>query len=189
MIYQDNGRPDLREEIIGREPRFQGALIRVEQWRVRLPDGSPAQREVVKHPGAAAVVAVDAGGFVALVRQHRPAVDELMLELPAGKLDHPGEDPLACAQRELREETGLAAGHWRLLTTMFTTPGFCDERISLYLATGLSEGEARPDTGEFLHVERLPLEEAVSRVLNGEIHDGKTALGLLMAHRVLGDTI
>ena len=179
----------LREQVVGKEPCFDGALIRVEQWRVRLPDGSPARREVVAHPGAAAVVAVDEGGLVTLVRQHRVVVDELMLELPAGKLDHAGEDPLACARRELREETGLSAARWRLLTTMYPTPGFCNERIALYLATGLSQGLARLDAGEFLRVERMPLAEAVNLALAGALRDGKTALGLLMAQRALGDTI
>jgi len=179
----------LREQVVGKEPCFDGALIRVEQWRVRLPDGSPARREVVAHPGAAAVVAVDEGGLVTLVRQHRPVAGELMLEIPAGKLDRPDEDPLLCAQRELREETGLSAAHWRPLTTLYPTPGYCTERIALYLATGLSEGEARPDDGEFLRVERMPLKEAVARVMSGELRDGKTGLGLLMADRALGDTI
>jgi len=183
------GRETLREEILRKEPLFEGALIRVERWQVRLPDGSSAQREVVAHPGAAAVVAVDAFGLVTLVRQHRPVVDELTLEIPAGKLDHPREDPLACARRELLEETGLAAAHWQLLAAVHTTPGFCNERISLYLATGLTQGEARPDADEFLRVERMPLKEAVGRVLGGELCDGKTALGLLMADRILGGTI
>ena len=189
MTDGDDGQSALREEILSREPRFEGALIRVERWRVRLPNGSPALREVVLHPGAAAVVAVDERGLVTLVRQHRPAVGEVMLEIPAGKLDGPGEDPLACAQRELEEETGLVAANWRLLTTLCTTPGFCDERIALYLATGLSQGEARPDDDEFLRVERMPLKEAVDRVLSGDLRDGKTALGLLMASKLLGDTI
>ena len=189
MADGNAGRDALREEIVCKEPRFEGAVIRVESWRVRLPDGSPALREVVVHPGGAAAVAVDAKGMVTLVRQHRPAVDELTLEIPAGKIEHPGEDPLACARRELREEAGLSAAHWRLLTAMRPTPGFCDERITLYLATGLSQGEARPDDGEFVRVERMPLREAVGRVLGGELRDGKTALGLLMADRMLGDTI
>ena len=189
MADQGAGCEALRERILGKEPRFEGALIRVEHWRVRLPDGSPALREVVAHPGGAAVVAVDACGLVTLVRQHRPAVDELMLEIPAGKLEHPHEDPLACARRELLEETGLSAENWRPLTTVCTTPGYCDERVALYLATGLSQGEARPDAGEFLRVERMPLQEAVGRVLSGELRDGKTALGLLMAGSILGDTI
>ena len=189
MTVGDVGDNGLREEILSREPRFQGTLIRVEHWRVRLPNGSPAMREVVVHPGAAAAVAVDDCGLVTLVRQHRPAVGELMLEIPAGKLNHPHEDPLSCAQRELREETGLSAACWRPLTTLCTTPGFCDERIALYLATGLSQGDERPDDDEFLRVERVPLKEAVGRVLSGDLRDGKTALGLLMAGKVLGDTI
>jgi len=189
MADQQAGRDGLREEIVGKEPCFEGRLIRVEQWRVRLPDGSHAYREAVLHPGAAAVVAVDECGLVALVRQHRVVVDEVMLEIPAGKLDHAGEDPLACARRELREETGLSAARWRLLTTMHPAPAFCNERVALYLATGLTEGAARLDEGEFLRVERMPLAEAVSLVLAGALRDGKTALGLLMAQRALGDTI
>lgn len=189
MADESGGRDALREEILCKEPRFEGALIRVEHWRVRLPDGSPALREVVVHPGAAAVVAVDAQGLVTLVAQHRPAVDELTLEIPAGKLSHSGEDPLACARRELLEETGLSAARWRRLTTFHTTPGFCDERIALYLATELTQGEARPDHDEFLRVERMSLRDAVGRVLGGDFRDGKTALGLLMADRILGDTI
>ncbi len=185
MTYGQSGRGALREEIVAKEPRFDGTLIRVEHWQVSLPNGKPALREVVVHPGAAAVIALDDQGLVTLVRQHRPAVDELMLEIPAGKYDHPGEDPLACAQRELLEETGLRAAHWQPLTTMCTTPGFCNERIALFLATGLSQGEAQPDEDEFLRVERMPLEEAVARVMRGELRDGKTALGLLMAQQWL----
>jgi ADP-ribose pyrophosphatase len=175
----------LREEILRKETHFEGRLIRVECWQVRLPDGQTALREIVVHPGAAAVVPVDAQGIVTLVRQHRPAAGALMLEIPAGKLDDPQEDPLACAQRELREETGLAASAWRHLMTVETTPGYCTERIALYLATGLSQGEAHLDDTEFLRVERMPLEEAVARVTRGELNDCKTALGLLMAHRLL----
>jgi len=189
-LKRENAREDaLREEILGKEVRFQGKIIRVENWSVRLPDGNPAQREVVVHPGAAAAVAVDERGMVTLVRQHRPAVGKLMLEIPAGKLDFPQEDPLVCAQRELLEETGLSAGRWRPLTNLYSTPGFCNECIALYLATELTEGEAKPGSDEFLYTERMRLKEAVDRVLAGELRDGKTALGLLMASRVMGDTI
>ncbi len=180
----------IREEVLSEETRFDGVLIRVEHWRVRLPNGKTALREVVRHPGAAAVVPVDAQGIVTLVRQHRPAIGAMTLEIPAGKLDHLGEDPFACAQRELREETGFSAEHWRHLTTVETTPGYCDERIALYLATGLTSGAMQLDADEFLRVERMPLAEAVARVMRGELADAKTALGLLMADRVLsGGTI
>ncbi|MDR3051090.1 MAG: NUDIX hydrolase [Oscillospiraceae bacterium] len=177
---------NLREEVLSRQLRFHGAIIDVAHWQVRLPDGSAALREVVLHPGAAAVVPVDAAGMVTLVRQHRVVLDEVTLEIPAGKLDAPGEDPLACARRELSEETGLTAAHWRHLMTITTTPGFCTERVALYLATGLQAGAAHLDEGEFLRVERMPLDEAVALVMAGRVPDGKTALGLLMASRILG---
>ena len=176
---------EVREVVTGRVRRFDGALIDVEHWQVRLPNGQPALREVVLHRGAAAVVPVDDRGWVALVRQHRVAVDELTLEIPAGKLDEAGEDPLACARRELREETGLCAAHWQHLTTLQTTPGFCTERIAVYLATGLTQGESQPDEDEFVRVERMPLAEAVARVMRGELADAKTVAGLLMAERLL----
>ncbi|HNW87709.1 MAG TPA: NUDIX hydrolase [Candidatus Limiplasma sp.] len=166
----------LRDELV-----FHGALIDVTHMTVRLPNGREALREVVRHKGAAAVVPVDADGFVTLVRQHRVVVDQVTLEIPAGKLDHVGEDPLACAHRELEEETGLRARHMDLLCPMITTPGFCTEKVSIYLATGLSRYHAHLDEDEFLNVVRMPLEEAVSRAMRGELNDGKTSLGLLMA--------
>lgn len=172
---------DIREVPLRDEPVFHGALIDVTHMTVRLPNGREALREVVRHKGAAAVVPVDADGTVTLVRQHRVVVDTVTLEIPAGKLDHAQEDPLACAHRELEEETGLRAESMELLCPMITTPGFCTERVSLYLATGLSPHEAHLDPDEFLRVVRMPLAEAVARVMRGELNDGKTALGLLMA--------
>lgn len=130
---------------------------------------------MVRHKGAAAVVPVDDEGNVYLVRQHRVVVDLMTLEIPAGKLDYVGEDPLACAHRELEEETGLRAGKMEKLTHVVTTPGFCTEQIGLYLATELSQHEDHPDPDEFLHVEKMPLSEAVSRVMSGELCDAKTA--------------
>lgn len=168
-----------------RKTVFDGALIHVDHMQVTLPDGREALREIVVHGGAAAIVPVDGDGNVTLVRQHRVAVDEVMLEIPAGKLDHPGEDPLACAKRELEEETGLAAEHWTLLSPVITTPGFCTERIGLYLATGLSRRKAHLDEDEFLRVVKMPLREAIARVMSGELHDAKSALGLLLAEKHL----
>ena len=160
---------------------FHGALIDVTHMMVQLPNGKEALREVVRHKGAAAVVPVDAEGCVTMVRQHRVVVDQVTLEIPAGKLDHAGEDPLAGAHRELEEETGLRAEHMELLCPMVTSPGFCTEKVSIYLATGLSHHRAHLDEDEFLNAVRLPLEEAVARAMRGELNDGKTALGLLMA--------
>lgn len=173
--------PDLRETPISEETVFNGALIDVAHMQVSLPNGKTALREIVRHKGAAAVVPVDAEGNVYMVRQHRVVIDLMTLEIPAGKLDFVGEDPLACATRELEEETGLRAGKMELLTHVVTTPGFCTEKIGLYLATELSQHEDHPDADEFLHVVKLPLREAVNRVMSGEFRDAKTALGLLMA--------
>ncbi len=176
---------ELLELPIARETVFSGALIHVDHMRVTLPDGREALREIVVHGGAAAIVPVDEEGNVTLVRQHRVAVDEVMLEIPAGKLDHPGEDPLCCAQRELEEETGLRAESWTLLCPAITTPGFCTERIGLYLATGLKPCKPHLDADEFLNVVKMPLSEAIARVISGELHDAKSALGLLLAEKHL----
>ena len=184
-MQQGDGEQGLRETPVSRERIFDGKVIDVEKWTVRLPDGALAPREIVLHGGAAAVVAVDDAGFVTLVRQHRVAVGEVTLEIPAGKLDAPGEDPLVCAKRELEEETGLRAQRWQPLTVLLTTPGFSSERIALYLATGLSAAKAHPDEDEFLDVVRMPLGEAIGRVMRGELCDGKSAVGLLMAGRLL----
>ncbi len=172
---------ELLETYLDGQVVFPGKIIRVEHWHVRLPNGEVALREVACHPGASAIVALDEQGNVILVRQHRIAVGRLTLEIPAGKLDGPDEDPFLCAQRELSEETGLTAAHWQKLTVLETTPGFCNERIHLYLATGLQEGKTHPDEDEFVAVTRMPLSEAVARVMDGSFRDGKTALGLMMA--------
>ena len=114
------------------------------------------------------------------------SIGRVLLEIPAGKLDHTGEDMLAAAKRELEEETGLHAQNWQLLVDMDTTPGFCNEHIGIYLATGLSQHHMHTDEDEFLNVDRVPLSEAVRRVMAGEIHDSKTIAGLMMAWNLLG---
>lgn len=172
---------NLEETVISGEKVFEGKLISVEHWQVRTPGGRTALREIVRHVGAAAVVPLDADGSVTLVQQHRVAMDGSCHEIPAGKKDGPDEDALVCAKRELAEETGLRAREWRFLTTLDTSPGFLTERIGLYLAEGLSQGETNPDEDEYVRLVRMPLEEAVARVMRGEIADSKTVCGLLMA--------
>lgn len=176
---------ELREIPFASETIYDGAILRVEKWQVTCPNGHPAPREIVVHKGAAAVIPVYEDGTTLLVRQHRVSVDRVTLEIPAGKLDSWGEDPCDCAVRELKEETGLCAERFTLLTSLLTTPGFCTEKIAIYLAEGLTQGETDPDEDEFLGLVRMPLDEAVAMVMRGDIRDGKTVAGLLMAQNVL----
>ena len=176
----------LEEVFLSSKEVFNGKLINVEHWQVLLPNGNQALREIVRHRGAAAVVPLDDAGNVTLVRQHRIAVGRFTWEIPAGKLDHAGEDMLSCARRELEEETGLNAESFRLLTVLDTTPGFCNEQIGIYLATGLSQHKMHLDPDEFLHVRAFTLTEAIRMVMSGEIHDSKTIAGLLMAAQLTG---
>ena len=175
----------LREKFLSSEAIYPGKIIRVEKWQVELPNGETAMREIVRHNGASAIVPVDDQGIVTLVRQHRVAIGQCTWEIPAGKLDSPSEDPFAAAKRELEEETGLQAAEWRKLTSIYTTPGFCNEQIAIYLATGLSQRNAHPDEDEFLGLTKMPLSEAVSLCMSGEFRDSKTVIGLLMAQQVL----
>ena len=176
---------ELREIPFSSETIYDGAILRVEKWQVTCPNGHAAPREIVVHKGAAAVIPVYEDGTTLLVRQHRVSVDRVTLEIPAGKLDSWGEDPYDCAVRELKEETGLAAERFTLLTSLLTTPGFCTEKIAIYLAEGLSQGETNPDEDEFLGLVRMPLDEAIAMVMRGDIRDGKTICGLLMAREVI----
>jgi ADP-ribose pyrophosphatase len=162
---------------------FTGRVLEVVVDRVRIPDGREMTWEVVRHPGASAVVPVADDGRVLLVRQSRHTVASRLLEIPAGKLDRKGEDPRACAQRELEEETGYRCRTLHPLGSFLSSPGFSDERIHLFLATGL-EYEGRPggtDEGDDIAVEWLPLVDAVAAVRAGTIEDAKSALGILLA--------
>lgn len=174
----------LTERKLQGKEMFRGHLITVEHWQAEIPGGKNALREIVCHPGASAIVPVDDRGWVTLVWQYRIAMGRMLLEIPAGKKD-PGEDFLYCAKRELKEETGITAENWISLTVINTSPGFLTERIGLFLAMGLQEGEARPDEDEFLRIQKMPLTEAVARVMSGEITDAKTIAGLLMASEYL----
>ena len=144
--------------------------VTLERWGDR-------EREIVEHPGAVAIVAVDDGGCVTLVRQMREAARAELVELPAGTCEE-GEDPLATAKRELREECGLTGGTWRELTSFWTTPGFCRERMTVFVAEGVVAGDADPDEDEEVELVRWPLDELESRL--DEIDDAKTLAGLLL---------
>jgi ADP-ribose pyrophosphatase len=152
---------------------YEGRLIdvTVEQW-------GDHEREIVEHPGAVAIVAVDRDGMVTLVRQLREPARKELVELPAGTLG-PGEEPLEAAKRELEEETGLRGGEWRELAAFWTTPGFCRERMTLFAAEGVEAGGTIAlDVDEEIELERWPLAEVSSRL--GEIEDAKTLAGLLL---------
>lgn len=164
---------------------YDGRVIKLDVLDVTLPNGQAGQREIVRHPGAVAIVALDEERNVLMVRQWRMAADRVMLELPAGTLN-PDEDPLACADRELQEETGCRAGRLERMGAFFVAPGYTTEKIHLFLATNLSESRLPMDDDEFIEVERIPLDDAMRRVVTGEIEDGKTITGLLRAARLYG---
>lgn len=162
-----------------------GHVIKVTVDTVQLPNNRTIDLDLVHHPGAAAVVPVTAEGDVVLVRQYRYATGDFLLEIPAGKRDG-DEAPEACAARELEEETGFRAGALTPLGFVWTSPGFCDERIWLFLATELVASAQALEPDEVLSVVRMPLAEAVRRAGSGEITDGKSVAGLLRAQMHLG---
>jgi ADP-ribose pyrophosphatase len=164
-----------------RKPIYSGRIVDLGLETVTLPNGVAVELEIIRHPGAAAVVPLHADGTVTLVRQYRHAGGGMHIEIPAGVLEA-GEDPAQCAARELSEEVQLAAGRLTLLSAIHTTPGFTDERIHLYLGTALTPTDGQPDADEYLQPIRMPLTEAVARVRSGEITDGKTICGLLLAY-------
>jgi len=165
-------------------PVFTGQVVSLGIESLVLPNGKPLQLEVVRHPGGAAVVAVNPQQEVCLLRQFRHAGGGWLWELPAGKLE-PEEIPQSTAARELAEEAGLAANDWQKLGECLTTPGFCDEIIHLYLARELAAVPAQPGEHELIEVHWLPFTAALDQVFSGEIHDAKTMLGLLLADRVI----
>ena len=159
---------------------FSGRIIEVSTERLRYGSGREYDLDFVRHPGAAAVVAVDGADRVCLVRQYRHGVTDFLWEIPAGKLD-PGEAPEVCAARELAEETGVRARRWTALGTFLPAPGIFTEVIHLYLARDLEVGSAAPDADEELEIQWLPIADAAAKVLRGEWNDGKTALALWRA--------
>jgi ADP-ribose pyrophosphatase len=170
---------DLKEHFLSGEAVFEGKLLNVRRDVVRLPDGTTATREYIRHPGAVAVVPLFDDGRVLMVRQHRYPHARDFVEVPAGKLE-PREPHLDTAKRELAEETGYSAREWTRFGVIHTAVAYTDEGIELFLARKLTrEGAARPDAGEFLENVILPFDEALARVRDGRITDAKTVAALL----------
>lgn len=158
---------------------YRGRIVSLALETVTLPNGATVELEIIHHPGAAAIVPLKDDGTVVLVRQYRHAVGGYIDEIPAGKL-HPGEDPRECAARELEEEIGFRAASLEHLISFFTTPGFTDELIHIYKATGLTPGIQRLGRDEILDVIEISVEQAMDRIAEGTIRDGKTIVGLQM---------
>jgi 8-oxo-dGDP phosphatase len=173
--------PEFRR--VSEEELFRARVFRVVRFGVRDPDGDEFDRFVVRHPGAVSVVPVHDDGSVTLVRQYRAAVDDLVLEIPAGLLDRDGEEPEQAARRELAEEAGLEASSWQPLIGTWNTPGVSDQHTTIFLATGLTPCAPRPDGAEerFISIERVVLADLDSLVADGRLRDETTVLGLYLA--------
>ena len=169
----------MQERKLSSEMKFDGKLVKV-TYDIADVNGKEAWREVVHHPGASAVVAIDEDNRIIMEKQFRYALNDYLLEIPAGKLDA-GEDPLVCAKRELEEETGIVASEWISLGTIATSPGFCNEVIHLYVAKGLSKGEIHWDEDEYVEVERYTFDELLQYIKEETIKDSKTLSALLLA--------
>ena len=176
---------NMTEKTLTESYPYRGRIVNLRVDEIELPNGHRSDREVVEHPGGVCVAPLTDEGELIFVRQFRYPYKEVVLELPAGKRDKNGEDPLTCGKRELLEETGATAADYRYLGALYPTPGYCDEVIHLYLAQGLSFGEACPDEDEFVEVERIPLEEAVQMVLRNEIPDAKTQVAVMKTYLLL----
>jgi ADP-ribose pyrophosphatase len=175
----------MQETILDTETVYDGRVVKLEVRRVRLPDGQIQKREVIRHQGAVALIALDEQQNVLLVRQFRSGTQRVMLEIPAGLLE-PGESPEACAIRELQEETGYKPERLEHLGGFYPTPGYTTEYIHLYLASDLREAKLAGDADEFIEVERLPLTQALAMIERGDISDAKTLVALLRLARRLG---
>ncbi len=180
---QDPRDAALAEKVLSEDLAWTGRIFNVDRLRVELPDGRGATRDVVRHPGAVAIVALTDEGRICLVRQYRTAIGRVTVEIPAGKLE-PGEDPLECAGRELLEETGMRAEKIAFLTTIASSDGFCDELIHLYMATGLTFSQSDPDADEFINVDLVNVDELIDAVLDGRIEDAKTVVGALLCDAI-----
>lgn len=176
---------EYTEKTLKTEDIYHGNIIKVQNLTVSLPNGKEATRDIILHQGASVVIPFNEKGELYLVRQFRKPLDTTTLELPAGKLDSPTEDPKVCAERELMEETGLRTGKLEHLISIHTTPAFCNEVIHMFTATDLSQGDSCTDEDEFLSVEKIHVTQLVDMILEHKITDAKTIIGILMADRLM----
>lgn len=171
----------MKFELIDSEPLFKGRAFSIRRDHLRTPDGHTTKFDIVEHHGSVVLLPIDDDGNLLFVRQYRHAAADDLLELPAGTLDGPDEAPLHCAEREVREETGMAAGELVELGKFFLAPGYSTELMTVFLATELRFDPLDPDADEFLQVEKVPLAEALSLAESGKMPDAKTLAALLMA--------
>lgn len=170
---------NCEEKTLIRNTVYSGKIINLRKDTALLPNGDNAIREVVEHPGGVCVVPLTDDGDIILVEQFRYPYMELTLEIPAGKRDRNGEEPLECGRRELSEETGASSDKFIPLGTLYPSPGYCDEVIYMFAAVGLSFGDTNPDEDEFLNVRKISLQTAVDMIMAGEIKDAKTQAAVL----------
>ena len=166
---------------------FDGKILHLFEDQVGLVNGKTASREVIRHIGAVCIIPVTDDNQVYVERQFRYPINQVITEIPAGKLDYKDENRLDAAKRELREETGLSAEKWTELGDFFPAAAYCDERITMYLAQGLSMGETDLDDDEFIDIQLVPLKQLVEEVMSGKIKDSKTQIAILKADKLLGD--
>lgn len=169
----------LEEKTMSSEKIYNGKMINLRVDTVELPGHKYQKREIVEHPGAVAVVAVTENKEIIIIKQFRKPIEEVLWEVPAGKLEL-GEDPKDCAVRELKEETGYEADKIEFLNSFYTSPGFSNEKIYLYLATGIKEGDPNPDEDEYVEVFKISIDEALCMIKDGSIKDSKTITGILL---------
>jgi ADP-ribose pyrophosphatase len=182
---QDRG---LRELVLADEEAYSGKLLKVRRLTVQLPNGRVSHREMIRHPGAAAMIALDGEGNLVLERQWRAPLDRAFWEVPAGKID-PGETPFDCARRELIEEAGVKANKWVYLGTMHNAIGYSNERIAVYLAQQLEPVDRHLDDNEFINLKKIPWKEALAMTRDGSITDVKTIIALGWLESYLGGTL
>ncbi len=174
-------------QILRKEKKYQGYIIDVSIEHFQHPSGTLTSREIVEHPGGSVVLPVFENGDILLIQQYRHPIGKEIIELPAGKLDY-NEDPQHCAARELQEETGYTAHQWTKLTTLLTTPGFCNEHLHIYLAQNLfpsPHGQALEEGEQSIKLLRIPLDEAIEKIYNGVIVDGKSIVGIMLGKEKL----
>ncbi len=174
----------FHEETIKSDRIFEGNIISLRVDTVKLPNGNISTREIIEHPGGVGIIPITADREVIMVKQFRKAVEGISLEIPAGKLEY-GEDPYECGARELEEETGYIANKIQLLGKFYSTPGFTNEMLHVYMATELIKGNFKPDTDELIEPLIIPLDKLVRMVMDGKINDAKTIIAILKVDKIL----